>query len=71
MKELSAILSKDIPHLRVDWYEIDGKLYFSELTFSTCGGMVPFEDEKWDRKLGDMIDLSIVKSGGSTQGEKK
>ena len=60
MKEFSAILSKGIPHLRVDWYEINGKLYFGELTFSTCGGMMPFEDENWDKKLGDLIDLNLV-----------
>lgn len=61
MKEFSAILSRGIPHLRVDWYEVDGKLYFGELTFSTCGGMVPFADEKWDKKLGKLIDLGLVK----------
>ena len=61
MKEFSAILSKKIPHLRVDWYEINGKLYFGELTFFTCSGMVPFADEKWDRKLGDLIDLDLVR----------
>ena len=61
MKEFSSILSKGIPHVRVDWYEINGKLYFGELTFFTCSGMVPFEDEKWDKKLGDLIDLSLVK----------
>lgn len=63
MKEFSAILSKGIPHLRVDWYEINGKLYFSELTFSTCGGIVPFENDGWDKKLGDMIDLNTVEKG--------
>lgn len=61
MKELSSVLSKGIPHLRVDWYEINGRLYFGELTFSTCSGMVPFEDEKWDKKLGDLIDLDLAK----------
>lgn len=60
MKEYASILSKDIPHVRVDFYEINGKLYFGELTFFTCGGMVPFEDEKWDKYLGDMIDISKV-----------
>lgn len=60
MKKFSAVLSRGIPHLRVDWYEIDGKLYFGELTFSTCNGMIPFEGEKWDRKLGDMIELPII-----------
>ena len=62
MKKFSTVLSKGIPHLRVDWYEINGKLYFGELTFTTCGGMVPFADEKWDKKLGNLIDLSLVNS---------
>ena len=57
MKKFASVLSKDIPHLRVDFYEINGDLYFGELTFFTCSGMVPFEDEKWDRKLGDLIKL--------------
>ena len=61
MKKFSSVLSKGIPHLRVDWYEINGKLYFGELTFTTCGGMVPFTDEKWNKKLGDLIDLGLVK----------
>ena len=33
MLELSRILSKDIPQVRVDWYWSDGHLYFGELTF--------------------------------------
>lgn len=61
MKEFSAILSEDIPHLRVDWYEINGKLYFGELTFTTCSGIIPFADENWDRRLGDFIKLKEIK----------
>lgn len=60
MKELASILSKDIPHLRVDFYEIDGKILFGELTFTTCAGFVPFEDEKWDKILGGYINLNKV-----------
>ncbi len=61
MKKYSAILSKGIPHLRVDWYEINGKLYFGELTFYTQTGMIPFEDESWDKKLGNLIKLDQEK----------
>jgi len=57
MKEFSETLSKGIPHIRVDWYEINGKLYFGELTFSTCAGMMPFENEKWNEELGNWIKL--------------
>lgn len=58
MKEFSALLSSKIPHVRCDWYEINGKLYFGELTFFTCSGFVPFEDDKWDEKMGDLLELS-------------
>lgn len=61
MMELSRLLSKNIPHVRVDWYEVNGKLYFGELTFSTCGGMIPFVNKEWDMKLGRLISLPIVK----------
>ena len=57
MCELAEKLSGDIPLLRVDFYEVDGKIYFGELTFSHWGGMMPFEPEEWDRKLGDWIKL--------------
>lgn len=57
MKQFSKILSKEIPHVRCDWYEIDGKLYFGELTFSTCSGFMPFEDEKWNEKMGKLLEL--------------
>ncbi len=62
MKELAGILSQGIPQLRVDFYEVNGQIYFGELTFSHWDGMVPFEPEKWDRIFGDWIDLSIVKN---------
>ncbi len=62
MKNFAGILSKGIPHVRVDFYEINGELYFGELTFFTHTGMIPFKDEIWDRKLGDMIDLSLSRN---------
>jgi len=61
MIKLSNILSKGIPHVRVDWYEIDGSLYFGELTFYTCSGHIPFVDKEWDYKLGRLIQLPIKK----------
>lgn len=57
MKELAKVLSKGIKHVRVDFYEINGKVYFGELTFSHWGGKVPFEPEEWDYKLGEWINL--------------
>ena len=57
MVELSKKLSKNIPHVRVDFYDINGKVYFGELTFYHFSGFEKFEPEEWDRKLGDMLEL--------------
>lgn len=62
MVELAEILSKDIPFVRVDFYEISGKLYFGELTFFPGSGYEEFEPEEWDYKLGKMIDLNLIKT---------
>lgn len=61
MVRLAEILSKDIPFLRVDFYNINGKIYFGELTFFPYSGFGTFTDEKWDYKLGELIDLNLVK----------
>lgn len=57
MKELASILSAGIPHVRVDFYEVDGKVYFGEMTFFTYGGFTPFVPEEWDYKFGEWIKL--------------
>ena len=50
-------LSEGIPFVRVDLYEINEQVYFSELTFSPCSGMMPFEPKEYDKKLGEMIKI--------------
>lgn len=57
MKELASILSVDLTEVRVDFYEVDGKIYFGELTFFHHGGWTPFEPEKWDYEFGKWIEL--------------
>ena len=57
MKELSSVLSKGIPHVRVDFYEVNGKVKFGEMTFFHWSGLVPFEPEEWDHKIGSWIKL--------------
>lgn len=57
MIELAEKLSANIPQVRVDFYEVNGKIYFGEMTFFHWSGLVPFEPEKWDIKLGDWIKL--------------
>lgn len=57
MKELAAKLSADTPQLRVDFYEVDGRVYFGEMTFFHCSGMIPFHPEQWDQIFGDWVIL--------------
>ena len=57
MKTLAEKLSKDIPHLRVDYYEVNVKVFFGELTFYHFSGFVPFEPNEWDEKIGEWLIL--------------
>lgn len=64
MINIARVLSAGYPFLRVDLYNIAGKIFFSELTFSPCGGMLPFEPEEWDYRLGELIQLPEFLGGG-------
>lgn len=57
MQELAEVLSKDIPHVRVDFYEVNKKIYFGEITFFHWSGLKPFDPPEWDRIFGEWIDL--------------
>lgn len=57
MLELARKLSEKIPFVRVDFYEIDGHVYFSELTFYPGAGFTPFNPPEWDKKLSDWLVL--------------
>lgn len=59
MVELAKKLSKDMIFVRVDFYEINKTIYFSELTFSPCGGFMPFEPKVYDERLGELLKLPI------------
>lgn len=57
MIKIAEKLSKGIPHVRVDLYNINGKIYFGELTFFHFGGIVPFKPSKWDYEIGKWLTL--------------
>jgi len=57
MVRIAEVLSAGIPHVRVDLYNVRGKIYFGELTFFHHGGIIPFHPAKWDRIFGDWITL--------------
>ena len=55
MKKLAAKLSTGIPQIRIDLYEINGKVYFGEMTLFHHSGLVPFNPRKWDYIFGSWI----------------
>lgn len=57
MVELSRKLSENRIFMRVDFYEIDGKLYIGELTLYPGGGFAPFYPAQWDREIGSWLTL--------------
>lgn len=58
MKRLASVLGEGIPQVRVDFYEVNGKVYFGEMTFFHWSGMVPFEPDEWDSIFGSWIQLN-------------
>ncbi len=57
MKNYAAVLSKGIPFVRVDFFNVKGKVYFGEFTFYDWAGMGPFVPKDWDDKMGGWIRL--------------
>lgn len=57
MKEICRVLSKDFPFVRVDLYEIDGKVLFGEMTFTPGALMEQWSNEQMHLTVGDMIQL--------------
>lgn len=57
MIECSRKLSQDIPHVRVDWYIVNGRLYFGELTFYDASGFEPFIPKERELEIGSWITL--------------
>lgn len=61
IEEMIAIaerLSKDNVFLRVDLYNVDGRIYFGEMTFYPASGFGKMIPEEWDKKIGDYLDLN-------------
>ncbi len=59
MKLITEKLSVGMPHVRIDLYEVNGKVFFGEFTFSHHAGMVPFHPEKWDYVFGSWLKLPV------------
>jgi len=61
MKSIAKQLARSIssPFVRIDLYSINDRIYFSEITFTPCGGMLPFEPISADVELGKLVILPV------------
>ena len=57
MLQIAEKLAKDFPCVRVDLYNVNGKIYFGELTFTSLGGIMDFYTDEFQLLAGSMITL--------------
>ena len=63
MVALAEKLSKGLPFVRIDFYEVVNQILFGEFTFSPAGGMTPYLPDGWDLKMGEWIVLPEKEQG--------
>lgn len=61
MVELAKVLAADFAHVRVDFYNVDGKIYFGEMTFTNSSGFEPIEPKDADLMLGSLWQINTSK----------
>ena len=61
MLQAAAKLSEGFPEVRVDFYIVNNKVYFGEMTFSSAMGRMNFYTKEFLNELGDQVDLSLAK----------
>lgn len=59
MIDFAESFAKGIPFLRVDFYEVDAKLYFGEFTFFPASGLNAFVPKSWDETFGSWLNISV------------
>lgn len=57
MKEIGEKIAKFFKYVRVDFYDVDGKLYVGEITLCHGGGFDKFRPEEYDRIYGERLKL--------------
>lgn len=60
MLEISKQISAGYPFMRTDFYEINGKLYFGEITLYPASGWDEFEPDEYDMIFGNMLTLPEI-----------
>ena len=58
MKMLAAKLANNLPFSRIDFYEINHRPYFGEITFFPADALGSFRPMDWNNRMGEMISLN-------------
>jgi hypothetical protein len=61
MVNIAEQLSAEFQEVRVDLYNVDGKIYFGELTFYDSSGYMQFSPDSFDFEIGKKFDISKFK----------
>ena len=56
MLKIASVLSAGLPHVRVDLYNIDGKIYFGEMTLTSFAGALPMKN----RPIGCSMSITFI-----------
>ena len=59
LKNIAEFLAKPFPEARIDLYDVNGKIYFGEITFFDGSGYMTFTPDEYDIKLGDMFTFNL------------
>lgn len=65
MVKYARILSKGFPHVRVDFYNVEGRVVFGEMTFYNASGYTVFEPDEFDYIMGDVFKIPEISGGGA------
>lgn len=63
MVKMANVLCEDEPHVRIDMYNIDGRIYMGEITFYSGGGFINIQNKEYSDKLASYIDIELIKNG--------
>lgn len=58
MVEIAEKISTGFPQVRVDLYNVNGKIYFGEMTFTSQGGRMSYYTEEFQKMMGEKVDIS-------------
>jgi hypothetical protein len=59
MAEMGKKLAGDFPFVRIDWYVINGKPIFGEITFTPLGGFINYFTPEYLKEMGELVKLPI------------